>query len=462
MHRSFSYWYATFFLMNLFSCSLIHARDHLQVELFDFSKHDTSDCNDEKNPCFSVDELVKRALEFGLDSREQVQALFVARSNSKVKLGNILPQINVTSAMSAVIDMSASVDAILPLVGFLFPSRWMDWRSSRKLFHAEEQSLATLFADRAQAIQLFYFDVQNQIWSIRILEFYIEQLEKIIAFLDDKNVHGIKRATEDDLAVLENIRAELIYMWAFVDALSSVLPHIATAIGLDPHVDWAQLKLEPHSVAMMGKLEHRHYVDIFPVAVEKSTELKNVDLLIKAAKYTKRGTYFDFFDAESGNNLGYGHGHRIKIARANISILDIQKQRTEMQISNAIQDALNNYNDAVNAFPAIEKALGTLEALRSSLEQHLNDDKTPLDINKLVRYFTYANGQTLRYVQNYFIFHEAEASIDRFTWSGKIYDTVIYYKDFKLPEFLNAAKREHSLRRAFKNKMASIKEVFHR
>jgi hypothetical protein len=124
-----------------------------------------------------------------------------------------------------------------------------------------------------------------------------------------------------------------------------------------------------------------------------------------------------------------------------------------MQISNAIHNALNNYNDSVNTFSALEDALFALEPIRSALERHINNADVPFDILKVIRYFHYAKEQAMRYIQSYFIFKEAEADLNRYTWDSELYNKVREYQNFKVPQFLKEAKKSLSFRQAFKNKI---------
>lgn len=435
-----------------------------KLGLFDFKADYPSECDANEN-CYKVDDLVKRALEFGLESRMEIQMLFQARSEVRSRIANILPQINVIGVLSTVITSAATrspaigTDAVIPLVGFLFPSRWFEIQSSRRLRDAEAESLNTLFADRAQAIQHFYFDIQTQIWSIRILEFYIHELERVVSHLHHQRIGTKRRASHEDIAVLENIRAGLMYDVAFVDNLSASYPRLASAIGLDPARDWSFLRVEPHNIEEFGHVNLHQYNEFYPKALELSTEIKNVSKLLAAAKEIKRSLYFDYFDPASGHDLGFGNGYRLKIARSQIHVLNVLMLRTKMQLSTAIHSAINNYNDSITAYPGVEEGLNKLVILRHAVERHINDNKAPLDIMKFVRYFQYAKDQALRFAQSYFIFKGAETDLNRYTWNGHLYDIVREYQKYKLPEFLKDVKKENSFRHAVKEKIIKFGKI---
>lgn len=454
-----------FFAIILLVSVPLSAEKKYRLSLFNFKESYPSECDVHSENCYTVDELVKNALECGLESRAEIQMLFQARADVRVRVANILPQINVIGVLSTIITSAATrspaigTDAVIPLVGFLFPSRWFDLQSSRRLRDAEAESLNTLFADRAQAIQHFYFDIQTQIWSIRILEFYIREIESVVQHLYHQRIGTKRRASHEDIAVLENIRGGLMYDAAFVDNLSAAYPRLASAIGLNPEKDWSILRVEPHDIEEYGHINQHQYGEFFPRALLLSTEIKNVERLKQAAENVKRGLYFDYFDPASGHDLGFGNGYRIKIARSQIKVLDVLLLRTKMQLSMAIHSAINNYNDSISAYPGVEEGLHKLSALRRAVEKHINDTNAPLDIMKFVRYFQYAKDQALRFAQSYFIFKGAEADLDRYTWNGHIYDIVREYQKYKLPEFLKEAKKDNSFRYAAKKKLMKIGQL---
>lgn len=447
-------------------------RHHLKI--FNFHEPFPSDCDDSPEPCYGIEDLTKMALESRISSREKIQLLFQAQKEIRQKMGQILPQLNPTSIAGSLLKIKMeylipyfniaslaqeilSIDMILPFVGFLFPSRWYDWKSSRYLKKAELDSLAAFNANTAQTVQRLYFDIQMQLWSIHILEFYIKEVEELIKFLIEQRDAGIRRVTDEDIGILENIKGKLVYDRAFIDGLSAALPQLATAVGLAPDFDWSHLKIEPYNFEPITQKKSRKYQEFWPEALAQSPEVRNAENLIVAAKANKRSIYFDFFDPASGHDLGFGYGSRIKIARSQVEILNISLKRTKMELSNLIQDSLNNYNDAVESFPGLDNGLKHLENIKLDLNEHINNADEPLDITRIALHFKYAEGQAIRYTYSYFLFRAAEASLNRYTWQGSIYQIVNDFMTFKVPQLLKETKKQHSFRQAFKNKVGNFR-----
>lgn len=423
---------------------------------FDFAKQVDFDCSNAPTHCYTLENLVHKGIEGGLDCRQAIQMLYVARQTVRTKMGLILPQVSVYQWATFGTSSTVSLDTVLPFVGFLFPNRWYDWKSSRFLRDAQIESVATVFANKTQSILDLYFNIQSQIWTINFLEFYIYEIERLVAFLNTQKVNGYRRATEEDIGILENIRGKLIYQRAFVDLLAASHQQLASILGLSPDVDWSTMRLEPYQMSFLEREKFGKYLDYWPDAISRSTEVKNMKHLISSAERNKRSVYFDFIDPSSGNNLGFGYGSRIKIARANIEILELQLQQTNRQVSNAVQDSLNNYNDAVRSFPGIIGAIKSLVDIQDAVETNINNTSAPLDITALQRYFEYSTNQGSLYISSFFMFKIAEADLNRYTWRGPFYEIVLFYREHRIKRFLKEVKKQHSHHKALEHKVSDL------
>ena len=436
-------------LLSLFFAQHSHTST-FELKLFNFKDKFQTMCDDPNNPCYSVMDLVERALRFGLDSQEHIQLLFQAKAAARIKMGLLLPRLDPINAASAAMDGQVGLDSAARVVGFLFPSRWFDYKSAKALRQAQEESIAVSFANVGQAIMEIYYQIQMQVWSIRILNHYIYEARRLIDYLKQLDEPD-KKSTLEDIAVLESIRAKLAYELAFIDSLSIDLPRLASFLGLDPNVDWASLNIEEYPIFDIPT-EYAQYQDYWQIAQKVSPELKNIDHLLDAAKEEKRSAYFQFLDPLSAMTFGYGYGYNIKIARSNLTLLHISKQKIKIQLSLAIQNALNNYNDSISAFPAMIDASNHLIHMKPSIETHINDAQERLDINRIARYFEYASGQALRYISSYFIFRTAEAELNRYIWHGDMYDLVIHFRLYEVPKWLKEIEKKHSFRQAVKRR----------
>lgn len=441
----------------IFYCNLIVAHKSYETSIFNFKNFHVKCAN--ANNCYTLDTLVNTALEYGIDSKEKMQSLFQAKTKSRVQFGNILPQISIRGIAYTAFETMPNLDLAVGLVGFLFPSRWFEWKALRRLSRAEEKSLYTLLANTAQSVQHIYYDVQSQIWTIRILKFYIHELEDLINFLENKKNSGAHNVTDSDLALLKNFWSNIYYDYALANSLSAILPQLAISMGLDPSFNWDSLNVEEMAVKSIASCPKLNFEQFWPSALERSTEIKNIEYLIEAARKSKRAIYFDFFDPDSGNDLGLGLKYRVKIARSNITVLNIASKRTRMQLSNAIRRALYNYNSSLEAFIGVQAGFTDIGDLKKEIECNVNDENKPLDIFKILTYFDFSRRQTIRLATSYFGFLKALGDLNRYTWTGHTYDLVQVFLAKKLPTLMNDVKKSYSARHISKKKIKKLKKI---
>lgn len=446
-----------------------------RLGFFDFSQKQPSPCNKEVK-CYAPMDLVIETMRSGLEARQQIQVLFQAVKQSHVTMAQILPHINPTNMADSILSFrladlvpylnfasiaqsivdnaqTMTIGTFMPVAGFLFPNRWYDWRASRNVMHAQEEALSSVFANQTLASLQIYFDIERQIRLIKILKYYVKEINALIRFLEEQTVNGQKRAKISDIAVLKNIIGQFQNDRAWIDALSAVRPQLATLIGLSPEIDWSKLKTKPYEFTSLSGESFGTYFDFWPDAEDLSPELNNIRYLIKAAKKNKRSVTFDIFDPDSSDNLDFGYSSRIKIARCNVGILEIRLEATKRQISNAIHNALNTHNVALAAALGVENSFKYLPGIRAVVERNINDTSVPLDITKIARYFQYAEGQAIRLVNAYFAFRSAEAALNRYSWRGPYYEVVSDFIENQVPKTLAKTKKAHSFHRAFLNKL---------
>jgi hypothetical protein len=438
----------------------------VRLGVFDFeaSNQDISKMKIEDEKSFyTVRDLVKQALEYGLESQAHGQLLFRAREEVIAKLGHVLPQLDLLSTAESAASRHVSVHTVLPLVGFLFPNRWLSFGATRMLKKAQEENLATLFANQVQAIEHLYFDIQMQYWSLRVMDFYIDELNKIIECLKIQIATGSMNFRQEHISALVNRRATLEFHRAFMDGLASDLPKIASAIGLDPSVDWAGLRIEHFPIDFAPKPK-RNFHDFYERAILHSSELESHRQMLRAAKRTTKAAYLNIFDPHSGHHLGIGYPSEIKIQRSERASILLEIESTKLEISNSIQEALNYYTEATKSMPILHEGLRELDNMRAAAEEELNHAALgdSFDFTVVDRFFQVAEQQTLNYIKSFFVYRIAVADFNRLTWSGEYYEIVDEYHKFGMPQFLRRIRKEHSFRNGIARKARRIAKMVSR
>lgn len=436
-----------FFVISVFYAIFLSQANYAshQLGLFDFNANNRQYNGKKGNRGHSINALIKKSLNYSIASQIELQNLYQARAAIRISLGQILPQFDPSSALAAGIDLSASIDTVLPLIGSIFPNRWYNFKATYILRKAEKYMVHAVLANRAQIIQDIYYNIQMQIWSIKILEFYDAELEELINFLENHRRKGKNKITLAAIGMLENEKAEMAYDRSFIDALSASLPQLATEVGLNPAFDWSELMVEPCDLESLKGENLTKFYDYWPQAEVESPEIKYASEAIRAARANKYASYLNFLDIAADNTINFGTFSLYKSARSQVDVCTLELRNTKMQLSNNIQNALNNYNDAVVAIPQLENAMLKLEDMRQEVEKKLNDKKSKIDMNEILWYFKYAKGQALRLVAGYFTFKTAQADLNRFTWNGPIYDVIKDYISEELPQRLKEIRRTNSL-----------------
>lgn len=427
------------------------------LKLFNFHASFPSECDQENIHCYTVEEIVKNAIENSPSARQQVYTLFQARQQVKVQVGQLLPQINLSNIIDNAISSAFSLDSIVPLVGFLFPGRWFNFGASKNLRDAEAESLNALYGNLALHIQLLNYNIQSQIWNMRIYEHYSNQIKALIDYFEDQQSPGYGRASKEEIALLENELSVVVFSLGFANNLSAYYPQLAYAMGYDPNLDWGEMHLMPEPVVSLSKAKIPVYEKLWSKVLERSPEVRNIEFLIEAAKNNKNASYYNFIDPASGTNLNVGFGPTVKINRAAIKNLKEQLKGTRQELSTTIQTNINYMQQSLTSIPSIEHAFVSLENIRSDVERHINNRKEKLNIQKIIRYFVYSRNQAINYVVSFFNYKNAEATLNRYTWTDVIYEKVLQIEADKLSIYLSQVNEETSLRGTLSRKMAKIK-----
>ena len=316
----------------------------------------------------------------------------------------------------------------------------------------EAENLISIYGNLALNVQTTYYSVRQQMWLIRVLEFYIDEIDRMIAFLRHQQIDGEPRASEENIALLKSLRGQWATQLAFTNNLTATLPLLSSLMGLDPSLDWGHMPVEPDVLDFNLSMPVPEYDEIWEVAVSRSPEVKNMLNQLEAAKHNKSAAKYTYLDPATGVNLGYGYTQNIKIKRSLMQVSNIQVQQAKLSLQTSIQSSINNIWDAHEGTPNIRSALEALGFIRRGVEQHLNDDTEPLDIQRVMRYLVYAQSSALSFVNMYYFFYVNKATLERFTWTGDAYEYVKQYLMEQLPKSLKEVEKSASFRTAMKSK----------
>jgi hypothetical protein len=438
------------------------SRGIYSTSLFDLSTPFPSPCDNPAQKCYTIKEMVDASLRKQYESRQAVEQLFQAKTAIKLSVSAIAPHFNLGMAYNDYFSFNPAIttmDLASNFVGFLFPNRWFNWKANKILVDAEIEGMKSLYANQVLVILNTYYSIQNQIWQFRVHQHYIDALQQLLDVLHRQNDAGMRTESNkiraDDLAILENFKARLVYNLAYIDNLSATYPYLAYAMALDFSQDWSDLVVAPDHIKKIGSLPLGRPQEYYQLAEENSSELANVRDLLKAARLNKKSNFFDIFDPAAGVDFGLGYPQRIKLSKANIKILEIQLERTLAQIRISINKSLNNYNDSIIALNTLEPQFALLPEVVAAVVKNVNNVGEPFDCLKAARYFETAYFTYTAYVSSYYLLKANAAGLERATWRNPYFQQVLDYAKNYLPETYQIVKKTHSLKFKFLQKIKS-------
>ena len=314
------------------------------------------------NRSFSLDELAGRAKYINYSVSQEAERVFQAKQNIGVARGNLLPRLNLKSLLGiATGDFLSAVGSVLP---FLFPNNWYKWEASKELYQAEKTSFASLRGNEMNMVEgLYYLILRDQIVLERLKAHivWMKQIQESVRRAEEART--IPQGTADyfgtSIALLEKDRIN------FEALIKTQYGQLAQATALPPlnGITGLMLVNVPDLTGIPPIDPSVFYKD----AQEKSFEVKSLGFLLEAAKYSQQEIYFNFFDLEGSNGIGFGTPYQIRVSQSQQNEISKKTDETmsliELQssiVANDYNSALESYQLALSGRKASEKRLNWL------------------------------------------------------------------------------------------------------
>lgn len=296
------------------------------------------------NKVFSLDELAGRAKYINYSVSQEAERVFQAKQNIGVARGNLLPKLNLKSLLGLVTgDYPSAIGSVLP---FLFPGNWYKWEASKELYKAEKTSFASLRGNEMNMVEgLYYLILRDQIVLER-LKTHIVWMKQIQNSIHSAEKAGtIPQGSADyfgtSIALLEKDRINfevLIKIEYGQLAQATALPPLNGITGLMP--------VNAPDLASISPIDPSAF---YKYAQEKSFEIKSLGFLLEAAKYSQKEIYFNFFDLEGTNGIGFGTPYQIRVSKSQQN--EIRKKTDETMSLIELQSSIvaGEYNSALES-----------------------------------------------------------------------------------------------------------------
>ena len=322
---------------------------------------------------YSLDELLGRAKYLNYSVSQEAERVFQAKQNIGVARGNLLPRLNVKSLVGVFTqDYLSIVGSLFP---FLIPSNWYKWKQTKQLFQAERFSFASLRGNEMSAVEgLYYLLLRDQM--------VLNRLKNQIAWMKETQ-QGLQK--EESIGTTytgaaEYFGASIVLLERDRIGLEALIKNeygqLSQSVALPPLNGITKLTEVsfPSSLLDVEVLDpYKFYKD----AQEKSYEIKTLNHLQEAAKYTEREVLFDFLNPDSNGGLGFGTPYQIRIGKSKQAEVKKKVEETYSLIELKASVIANQYNQALDTYKVANQGLNLTEKrLKWLINRHLQGDGT--------------------------------------------------------------------------------------
>lgn len=360
----------------------------------------------EFNECFNIRDVVEKAGTLSFETQEGLLDIFQARQTVKVRTGQLLPSFNLRIANPVEI-----FEFIPNLVGFLFPSNWYRQKESKLHTYAQLHSFASLIANQRSMAGGLYFSSHQEVSFRRVLDTHRQFTSTLISLMMDRydqgevaledleEVKAFQNKLSTELVLQKNyireLNTEIRYLMADenqfqeIGPLNVTLPDLRTERSIDPEV----------------------FVED---ALKASPELKSIDYLIEAARFSRKARIYDFLTPDSGteNAFGFGYFANLRIGQAEVEKLRIKRKAFSLNIRKSLSKIGSQINSSIEVY---ELAMATQESLKYILGSLMDDFRinSQIDINRFLMLVedNIANQQTIIMAQHNYV--QAKLQLDR-------------------------------------------------
>ncbi|MBC7539418.1 MAG: TolC family protein [Bacteriovorax sp.] len=308
----------------------------------------------EANKILSIDELVGRAKFNNYTVTEESERVFQAQKSIGVARGNLLPKLSLKSLLGlATGDYVSAVGTVLP---FLFPGNWYKWEASKELYQAEKTSFATLRGNEMNMVEGLYYIILRDQQVLERLKKHITWMKQIQDTIkQSEKVGTVTQGTADyfglNIGILERDKIN------FEALIKIQYAQLAEASALSPINGIAGLiAISVPDLSGMDALDPSTF---FKEAQDYSYELKSLGFLLKAAKTSQKEIYFNFFDLEGNNGIGFGTHSQILVSKSQQEEISKKIDETKSLIELQSSMVANEYNQALDSYQLAESNKNT-------------------------------------------------------------------------------------------------------
>jgi hypothetical protein len=300
---------------------------------------------------YTAQQLFKRTMNQGFDSRVEFEHAVQAKYNAQSAAFALLPHLGAGSIMGAAVSGGVSWDSLFAAIGelvpFLFPNRWFKAFQASYTADAEKDAFVLMRADSANITEGLCYAIAR---DKQIIAKMRQNIASITVVRDEI------RAKEDLRLIQINSSADITAIINSLEKAASLLEqnlieeYGAVALAAGFHNPKAIIEVEADDSLKIEMPETIDTDSVYEVTLQRSYELRQMDSLIAAAKANEKASWFTWMDpaGSSAGNLGLGLYPFIMVANSQVKELKIKRESLQATLAHHILDILLDAKQALD------------------------------------------------------------------------------------------------------------------
>ncbi|MBC61398.1 MAG: hypothetical protein CMP11_02995 [Zetaproteobacteria bacterium] len=391
----------------------------LNLRTFPFENFDLEEESFSKK--ISLPEMTAFAILNGYETREKGEDLLQKKYMIDQSFGRILPHIGLSTVVA--FSLGNFIEVASSFVGFMFPSRWYSWKEKSSLSQAEKESFRTFLANRINEIETIYYNIHLFTLQVKMINFYKNQIINIISTIEGQIEKKGRKITDEEIGLLYTIKAQLSYRSRYIQSeLQKVYSNLFFLLGLNGNLKG--FCIEMISLKKIDEEVKEAKDPDFNEVYRKSREIKNLDALKQASKFSLKQEIYSYFQPQMQNPIGWGYFPSIKISRSRIKQIEVYYQKTLADLKRSTEIVIIKKNQAVEQYKIGLRQKTAMDGPTRALERNILNIKEQFDIEKAIRFFDFGLEGDSIITANIHLFWQAKSHMNRLLWQGKNYDGI--------------------------------------
>ena len=318
----------------------------------DFSLEDPID--------LSLDEGVKRALDFSFESREGFEKAYQAKLEATKAYLNLLPHLTVGILWYVSPSPTSAVTGLFSFFPFLLPSAWLDAKKASIDSKVQLKAMKILRADLIVTIESLFYEFARTEKIQTISRQFLEKLER---FESGGGVRiGQLAKLEAFGKIRENLKNSIEYSNWILEQNRFAL---SRALGFHNPIAVKKLRLGDSAYSEIPSEIDRETLG--QGALRRSIELSQLDLVLRSETTRKTWLYFNWLNpnGDSQAPLGFSLFTHAKLIEARTNEILLQQDELKTRIFNRSYEVALNHNRAIQLY------LTTVKKAKTSEEQFM-------------------------------------------------------------------------------------------